>query len=118
MAFQGHTFFLCLGVFRRNIPYLELGIWLLFDEKEFRSIMFVKKLVEKASIKKPGGNSSDGLKASDVDPRLVFHQGVPSGGAKFTYDNIQKILALSTKPILSCHFKWLIDFLYVVRNAL
>ncbi|XP_061351439.1 uncharacterized protein LOC133296460 [Gastrolobium bilobum] len=59
--------------------------------------MFVKKLVEKASIKKPGGNSSDGLKASDVDPRLVFHQGVPSGGAKFAYDTIQKILALSTK---------------------
>ncbi|KHN41818.1 Syntaxin-binding protein 5-like [Glycine soja] len=35
--------------------------------------------------------------SSDVDPRLVFHQGVPSGGAKFAYDNIQKILALSTK---------------------
>ncbi|TKY70241.1 Syntaxin-binding protein 5 [Spatholobus suberectus] len=59
--------------------------------------MFVKKLVEKASIKKSVGNSSDGLKASDVDPRLVFHQGIPSGGAKFAYDNIQKILALSTK---------------------
>ncbi|KAK7252631.1 hypothetical protein RIF29_36717 [Crotalaria pallida] len=59
--------------------------------------MFVKKLVEKASIMKPSGKSSDGLKASDVDPRLVFHQGVPSGGAKFAYDNIHKILALSTK---------------------
>ncbi|KAL2966240.1 hypothetical protein AAZX31_16G104900 [Glycine max] len=59
--------------------------------------MFVKKLVEKASIKKTGGNSSDGLKASDVDPRLVFHHGVPSGGAKFAYDTIQRILALSTK---------------------
>ncbi|KAG4951925.1 hypothetical protein JHK85_045792 [Glycine max] len=44
-----------------------------------------------------GGNSSDGLKASDVDPRLVFHHGVPSGGAKFAYDTIQRILALSTK---------------------
>ncbi|KAK7262765.1 hypothetical protein RJT34_30345 [Clitoria ternatea] len=61
------------------------------------SKMFVKKLVEKASIKKPSGNTSDGLKASDVDPRLVFHQGVPLGGAKFAYDTIQKILALSTK---------------------
>ncbi|CAJ1942207.1 unnamed protein product [Sphenostylis stenocarpa] len=59
--------------------------------------MFVKKLMEKASIKKSGGNSSDGLKASDVDPRLVFHHGVPSGGAKFAYDTIQRILALSTK---------------------
>ncbi|KAG4386602.1 hypothetical protein GLYMA_11G085900v4 [Glycine max] len=59
--------------------------------------MFIKKLVEKASIKMPLGNSLDGLKGSDVDPRLVFHQGVPSGGAKFAYDNIQKILALSTK---------------------
>ncbi|WVZ11788.1 hypothetical protein V8G54_016318 [Vigna mungo] len=61
------------------------------------STMFVKKLVEKASIKKAVGNSVDGLKASDVEPRLVFHQGVPSGGTKFAYDNIQKILALSTK---------------------
>lgn len=59
--------------------------------------MFVKKLVEKASIKKPGGNSIEGLKASDVDPRVVFHQGIPSGGTKFAYDTIQKILALSTK---------------------
>ncbi|KAK7309410.1 hypothetical protein RJT34_06115 [Clitoria ternatea] len=59
--------------------------------------MFVKKLVEKASIKKPVGNSSHGSKARDVDPCLVFHQGVPSGGVKFAYDNIQKILALSTK---------------------
>ncbi|CAJ2635925.1 unnamed protein product [Trifolium pratense] len=60
--------------------------------------MFVKKLVEKAnSIKKPGGNSPEGLKASDVDPRVVFHQGIPSGAAKFAYDPIQKILALSTK---------------------
>ncbi|XP_057420453.1 uncharacterized protein LOC130714562 isoform X2 [Lotus japonicus] len=56
--------------------------------------MFVKKLVEKASIKNP---SSDGLKASDIDPRLVFHQGVPSDGAKFAYDTTQKILALSTR---------------------
>ncbi|XP_073219915.1 uncharacterized protein [Cicer arietinum] len=60
--------------------------------------MFVKKLVEKASIyNKPGGSSFDGLKASDVNPRVVFHQGIPSGGAKFAYDTIQKILALSTK---------------------
>lgn len=46
-----------------------------------------------------GGNSSDGLKASDVDPRLVFHHGVPSGGAMFAYDTIQRILALSTKYV-------------------
>ncbi|XP_045813629.1 uncharacterized protein LOC123907410 [Trifolium pratense] len=58
--------------------------------------MFVKKLVEKASIKKLGGNSSAGLRASDVDPRLIFHHGVPSGGTMFAYDNIHNILALST----------------------
>ncbi|KAL1288752.1 hypothetical protein AAHE18_20G007000 [Arachis hypogaea] len=57
----------------------------------------VKKLVEKASIKKPGGNSSDGLKASDVDPRLLFHNGVPSGAANFAFDNTHMILAISTK---------------------
>jgi len=44
-----------------------------------------------------GGNSWEGLKASDVDPRLVFHHGVPSGGSSFAYDAIQRILALSTK---------------------
>lgn len=58
--------------------------------------MFVKTLVEKASMKKPGG-SSDGLKSSDVDPRLVFHYGFPSGCNKFAYDPLQKILAAATK---------------------
>ncbi|KAF3440877.1 hypothetical protein FNV43_RR19163 [Rhamnella rubrinervis] len=58
--------------------------------------MFVKKLVEKAS-KKGGGYGSDGLKSSDVDPRVVFHYGIPSGSNMFAYDSIQKILALSTK---------------------
>ncbi|PNY10204.1 syntaxin-binding protein 5-like, partial [Trifolium pratense] len=43
-----------------------------------------------------GGNSSAGLRASDVDPRLIFHHGVPSGGTMFAYDNIHNILALST----------------------
>ncbi|KAG5245445.1 syntaxin-binding protein [Salix suchowensis] len=58
--------------------------------------MFVKKLVEKASIKKPGG-TIDGLKPSDVEPRLVFHYGIPHGATKFAYDTIQKILAISTQ---------------------
>uniref|UniRef100_A0A6N2M180 Uncharacterized protein n=1 Tax=Salix viminalis TaxID=40686 RepID=A0A6N2M180_SALVM len=58
--------------------------------------MFVKKLVEKASMKKPGG-TSDGLKPSDVEPRLVFHYGIPHGATKFAYDTIQKILAISTQ---------------------
>ncbi|KAG6701787.1 hypothetical protein I3842_07G002800 [Carya illinoinensis] len=56
--------------------------------------MFVKKFVEKAA-KKPGGNS-DGLKSSEVDPRVVFHYGIPSGSTMFAYDSIQKILAIST----------------------
>ncbi|XP_059623340.1 uncharacterized protein LOC132266480 [Cornus florida] len=58
--------------------------------------MFVKKLVEKASLKKPGGNSN-GLKSDDVNPCLVFHYGIPSGSILLAYDSIQKILAISTK---------------------
>lgn len=46
----------------------------------------------------PGG-SSDGLKSSDVDPRLVFHYGFPSGCNKFAYDPLQKILAAATKYV-------------------
>lgn len=44
----------------------------------------------------PGGNS-DGLKGGDIDPRVVFHHGVPSGSNTLAYDSIQKILAVSTK---------------------
>ncbi|KAA3457602.1 Transducin/WD40 repeat-like superfamily protein isoform 1 [Gossypium australe] len=61
--------------------------------------MFVnvkKLLVEKASISKKPGVNSDGLKASDVDPHLVFHYGIPLGCCMFAYDSIQKILAIST----------------------
>ncbi|XP_076921689.1 uncharacterized protein LOC143583200, partial [Bidens hawaiensis] len=57
--------------------------------------MFVKKLVEKASLKKPGGNP-DGLKSDEVNPRLVYHYGPPSGCNLLAYDPIQKILAMST----------------------
>ncbi|CAN6541397.1 unnamed protein product [Malus baccata var. baccata] len=57
--------------------------------------MFVRKLVEKAS-KKPGGNS-DSVKGSDIDPRVVFHHGIPSGCNLLAYDSIQKLLATSTK---------------------
>ncbi|XVF62302.1 hypothetical protein PTKIN_Ptkin08bG0206500 [Pterospermum kingtungense] len=56
----------------------------------------VKKLVEKASTSiKPGGNT-DGLKASDVEPHMLFHYGIPLGCHMFAYDSIQKILAVST----------------------
>ncbi|XP_006412090.2 uncharacterized protein LOC18028275 isoform X2 [Eutrema salsugineum] len=58
--------------------------------------MFVKKLVEKAA-KKPGGSSSEGLRANDVEPRITLHYGIPSGSHLFTYDPIQKILGVSTK---------------------
>lgn len=37
------------------------------------------------------------MKAEDVNPRLVFHYGVPEGSTLLAYDSIQKILALSTK---------------------
>jgi WD40 repeat protein len=58
--------------------------------------MFVKKLVEKASLKKPGG-SSDVLKSDLVNPRLVFHHGIPAGSILLAHDPVQKILAVSTK---------------------
>ncbi|OAY57661.1 uncharacterized protein LOC110609749 isoform X2 [Manihot esculenta] len=59
--------------------------------------MFVKKLVEKASSsKKPAGNL-EGIKPSDVDPRLAFHYGIPSRGNMLAYDSVQKILAISTR---------------------
>ncbi|XP_075486703.1 uncharacterized protein LOC142526274 isoform X1 [Primulina tabacum] len=57
---------------------------------------FVKKLVEKASLKKPGG-LSDTLKPDDVDPRLVFHYGVPPGSLLLKYNSIRQILAIATK---------------------
>ncbi|CAK7355561.1 unnamed protein product [Dovyalis caffra] len=75
-----------------NLPNKAL---VLQEDLEF-GVMFVKKLVEKASIKKPGG-ITDGLKPSDVEPRLVFHYGIPQGATKFAYDTIQKILAISTQ---------------------
>ncbi|CAH8274228.1 unnamed protein product [Arabidopsis lyrata] len=58
--------------------------------------MFVKKLVEIAA-KKPGGSSTEGLRANDVEPRVALHYGIPSGSHVFAYDPIQKILAVSTK---------------------
>lgn len=58
--------------------------------------MFVKKLVEKATTKKPGGNL-ESLNPEEVDPRLAFHYGVPSGAAMLAYDPVQKIVAISTK---------------------
>ncbi|KAI3519094.1 hypothetical protein L1887_08115 [Cichorium endivia] len=57
--------------------------------------MFVKKLVEKASLKKPGGNK-DSLKSDEVNPRSIFHYGLPSGCNLLAHDPIQKILAMST----------------------
>ncbi|KAL4577786.1 hypothetical protein LXL04_013900 [Taraxacum kok-saghyz] len=57
--------------------------------------MFVKKLVEKASLKKPGGNR-DSLKPDDINPRPIFHYGLPSGCNLLAHDPIQKILAIST----------------------
>lgn len=57
---------------------------------------FVKKLVEKASLKKPAG-LSDTLKPDDVDPRLVFHYGIPPGSLLLEYNSIRQILAISTK---------------------
>ncbi|XP_012065395.1 uncharacterized protein LOC105628567 [Jatropha curcas] len=59
--------------------------------------MFVKKLVEKASSSKKLGGNSEGLKASEVEPRLAFHYGIPSGANMLAYDSIQKILAISTR---------------------
>ncbi|KAG6394399.1 hypothetical protein SASPL_144983 [Salvia splendens] len=58
--------------------------------------VFVKKLVEKASMKKHSG-FSDSLRPDDVDPRLFFHYGIPSGAVLVAHDSVQQILAISTK---------------------
>ncbi|KAK3023413.1 hypothetical protein RJ639_042801, partial [Escallonia herrerae] len=47
-------------------------------------------------VLQPGG-SSESLKPEDVNPRLVFHYGIPSGSLLLAYDSIQKIFAISTK---------------------
>lgn len=57
--------------------------------------MFVKKLVEIASLKKPGGNA-DALKSEAVNPRPVFHYGLPDGCNLLAQDPVQNILATST----------------------
>lgn len=44
----------------------------------------------------PGGNL-DTLKPDDVEPHLVFHNGIPSGANLLAYDSIQKILAIATR---------------------
>ncbi|KAH6759635.1 hypothetical protein C2S51_000184 [Perilla frutescens var. frutescens] len=58
--------------------------------------VFVKKLVDMASLKKHPG-FSDSLRPDDVNPRLVFHHGISSGSVLLAYDSIQQILAISTK---------------------
>lgn len=58
--------------------------------------MFVRKLVEKASLKKPGGQLN-GLKSEELNPRTVFHYGIPAGSFKLAYDSIQNILVVSTR---------------------
>ncbi|KAL9678946.1 hypothetical protein QQ045_016798 [Rhodiola kirilowii] len=58
--------------------------------------MFVRKLVEKASLKKPGGQL-DGLKPDGLNPRTAFHYGIPEGSIKLAYDSLQNILAVSTR---------------------
>lgn len=44
-------------------------------------------------------NTFDSLKGSEVEPRLAFHNGIPSGSTISAYDSIQKILALSTRYV-------------------
>ncbi|KAF6154364.1 hypothetical protein GIB67_026820, partial [Kingdonia uniflora] len=43
-----------------------------------------------------GGHLS-GIKANEINPRIVRHYGIPSGSQSLAYDSIQKILAISTK---------------------
>ncbi|KAK2966840.1 hypothetical protein RJ640_027799 [Escallonia rubra] len=53
-------------------------------------------LKSEGDVQIPGG-SSEGLKPEDVNPRLVFHYGIPSGSLLLAYDSIQTIFAISTK---------------------
>ncbi|KAK6150296.1 hypothetical protein DH2020_015228 [Rehmannia glutinosa] len=73
--------------------------------------VFVKKLVEKASLKKYAG-FSDSLKPDDVNPQLVFHYGIPSGSVLLAFDSIQQILAFSTNGEMD----YAISFHYVALN--
>lgn len=45
------------------------------------------------------GSNFDSLKGCEVEPRLAFHYGIPSGSTTSAYDSIQKILALSTRYV-------------------
>lgn len=49
----------------------------------------------RVSLQHPG--FSDSLRPDDVNPRLIFHYGVPSGSVLLAFDSIQQILAISTK---------------------
>lgn len=46
-------------------------------------------------VLQPGG--ADGLKSEDVDPRLIFHYGIPSGANVLACNNNKRILAISTR---------------------
>ncbi|MQL92976.1 hypothetical protein Taro_025611 [Colocasia esculenta] len=48
------------------------------------------------SAEKRPAAASGGLRAEDIDPRLVFHYGVPAGSNSLAYDPIQKIIAIAT----------------------
>ena len=50
------------------------------------------------------GSTIDGLKGCEVEPRVAFHYGIPSGSTISAYDSIQKILALSTRYLSNSSF--------------
>lgn len=58
----------------------------------------MKKLVEKAAKlqHQNGVENIQSLKADDVNPRITFHNGIPSESSLMVYDSIQNILAMST----------------------
>ncbi|PKA47754.1 hypothetical protein AXF42_Ash014531 [Apostasia shenzhenica] len=69
--------------------------------------MFVRKLVEKASKKiQYPAHIINSIQAEDVNPRLAFHYGVPSGSSSMAYDRIQHILAIATNDGRIKLFGW------------
>lgn len=42
-----------------------------------------------------------GLQGSELDPKIVFHYGIPSTASVLAFDPIQRLLAIGTLSVLS-----------------
>ncbi|KAK7339895.1 hypothetical protein VNO77_20581 [Canavalia gladiata] len=59
--------------------------------------MFAKKLLHKAALHHSNHKlQHGGLRASELDPRIVIHYGIPSTASVLAFDPIQRLLAIGT----------------------